>query len=162
MLIEQGVIPLNITEKIGKKIKMVKGKMSYTEFAKAIEKETGVSIHHTTLQKYVTGSRAPSKKNIEAISKYSKRPVSWFFEEKENDLVYKLPKDILEFLNEKPDKILPYLKLFKKAREENIPPEALEDVMSAFERVKKANNYANIDKGKDKHDYEKDSVKQSR
>lgn len=66
---------------IGKKVKELKGNMTYEDFAKDIRNKTGYDIHWTTLQKYITGKRTPSIKTLEILAQYANKPLSFFVEE---------------------------------------------------------------------------------
>ena len=66
---------------VGRRIDILRGDMSYEEFADAIYKKTGKAIHPTSLQKYVTGVRTPSQNMLSIIGEYAAKPLSWFFED---------------------------------------------------------------------------------
>ncbi|MGE5632358.1 MAG: helix-turn-helix domain-containing protein [Caulobacteraceae bacterium] len=63
------------------KINMIRRDMTFMDFSDSIYKKTGVFVHYTTLQKYVTGKRSPALKTLKAIADYANVPVSWFYEE---------------------------------------------------------------------------------
>lgn len=75
---------------IGDKIDEIKGGMTYQEFSKAIFEKTGLEIHWTALQKYITGKRNPSLKTLEILSRYAGVPVSNFIPETNKALKSKL------------------------------------------------------------------------
>lgn len=66
---------------IHQKINLIKKDMTYMDLSDAIYAKTGLSIHYTTLQKYISGKRTPSLKTLKAIADYVGLPISWFYEE---------------------------------------------------------------------------------
>lgn len=79
---------------IGKKIELIKGDMTYQDFAQDIFNKTGHEIHWTTLQKYITGQRRPSLRTLDILAEYSNNPVSYFVEDNKElkDKVIRLEK----------------------------------------------------------------------
>ncbi|MCR4429516.1 MAG: helix-turn-helix domain-containing protein [Tepidanaerobacteraceae bacterium] len=119
-------------KEIGKKIDILKGKLTYQEFSNKILEKTGVHIHYTSLQKYVKGIRKPSIKILKALSEYSQKPLSWFLEDSElNDI-----RTDTNFEDETCD-IEEYKEVFKLAKSKKIPPEAINLFIQAVYETRK-------------------------
>ncbi|TYP55486.1 helix-turn-helix domain-containing protein [Thermosediminibacter litoriperuensis] len=116
---------------ISKKIDLIKGNLSYSELADRIYEKTGYKIHYTTLQKYATGKREPSKKVLKVLSAYAEKPLSWFLEDEEQEI----PHDFL--VNENQEISYEYQEIFKKAKDKKIPPSSLKLFIEAVEEARK-------------------------
>ena len=119
-------------DSIKEKINLIKGNKSYQDLSEDIFVKTGYRIHYTTLQKYVTGKREPSKKIIRVLSEYSKKPIGWFFDE---DSLYVFEKADTGkeciFLSD-------YEDVFKEACANKIPPSAFKLFIKAVEEARKS------------------------
>ncbi|SHM81424.1 Helix-turn-helix [Caldanaerovirga acetigignens] len=118
---------------IGKIIESIKGDLSYTELANRIYEKTGYKIHHTTLQKYATGKREPSKKALKILAAYTEKPLSWFLEEAMGTKPDCSAVEGSEFMYE-------YGDVVKEAKAKNIPPSSLKLFIKAVEEARKRPN----------------------
>lgn len=126
---------MDIRRVVGRKIDQVRGNLSYAAFAKAIEKSTGVTIHPTSLQKYVVGERECSHRNLKAIADFAGMPVSWFFEPEviqetpasypnrlvplmNDPQIVELLGELLPFSEQEKDGLLTFLEAIKLRRKE--------------------------------------------
>lgn len=119
---------------IGKKIDLIKGDLSYVELANRIYEKTGYKIHHTTLQKYATGKREPSKKALKILAAYTGKPLSWFLEEEAD----RISGDYV--VREGSEIMYEYHDVVKKAKAKKIPPSSLELFIKAVEEDRKEEN----------------------
>lgn len=115
---------------ISKKVKQLKGNMSFQELSDDIFKKTGVRIHFTTLQKYTQGEREPSKRTLKVLSTYSNKPISWFFDEEDFHSETTISKETEEQLREYKDILL-------EAKKKHIPPKSLKLFLKAIEIANK-------------------------
>ncbi|ADL07336.1 helix-turn-helix domain-containing protein [Thermosediminibacter oceani] len=116
---------------MSKKIGLIKGNLSYAELADKIYEKTGYKIHYTTLQKYATGKREPSKKVLRVLSAYTGKPVSWFLEDEDQEISG-------NFLVKENEEIpYEYQEVFKKAKDKKIPPSSLKLFIEAVEKARK-------------------------
>lgn len=116
---------------IKEKINLLKENKSYQDFSEDIFVKTGYRIHYTTLQKYVTGIREPSKKTLKVLAEYSKKPISWFFDE-DSLYVFKKadPRNECVTLSDFEDVI-------KEACANNIPPSAFKLFIKAVAEARR-------------------------
>ena len=116
---------------IKEKIDILKGNRSYQDFAEDIYNKTGCRVHYTTLQKYITGKREPSKRLLKVLADYSKKPISWFLDEKD---LYGIERD--DFRSRFPS-LGDFENVIKEAQAKKIPPSAFKLFIKAVEEAKK-------------------------
>ena len=116
---------------VKEKINLLKGDKSYQDLSEDIFVKTGCRIHYTTLQKYVTGKREPSKKILRVLSEYSKKPISWFFDE-DSLYVFEKADPCKECIT-----LSDFEDVIKEACANKIPPSAFKLFIKAVEEARR-------------------------